>query len=182
MHINPKISKKHILFIIIIVLSFWAILLNYVKQIDRNEILYVFIESEYVNEELLINHLLNSFKDNGIKKVELTVISSDNPYFHQTLLTAGLFEADILILDDNIASYDLDSSFYDLNDYDGISSLMSDRLIKQDEFIYGVQISNNIEKDYTWLNTDNPYIFINELSVHSKENLLAIISFFIDDY
>lgn len=174
------LNKTHVIWIVILVLSFWAILLNHIKRIEKDEMLYLLIESNVVNEDKLKDDLLIMLKDDGIRKINMTVVSEDSPYFGQTLLTSGLFEADILILNGAlISTFSLEGTFKALNDFNDISSINDERLLIQDEKIYGIEISSQFSSSYHLMHDEKLYVFFNVSSVHSSDVLYKTIELFV---
>ena len=159
-----------------------SIFLSFVKRIDRDEILRVFIEADYINQDDFEKDLLHHLKDDNIKKIEFTIISAENPYFSQTLMTTGLFEADILILNGSrLSTFDLEGSFRKLQTYVDILNIDHTRLFMNDEEIYGIEVSHNAIDQYQWIMQETSYSFINEASIHENELMFKALSLIVLD-
>lgn len=178
---NPNpLNKKYLLIIGVIIISCWAIALSAIKQIPRDQILHVFIDSDYVDKDSLQTSLIEHYHEDHIKKVEFTVISSSNTYFNQTLLTTGVLESDILILsDDYLSTFNLGENFYALNDWLDLSEIQHGRLMIQSDVIYGVKLIDDVKIDYQWMCEFDLYVFANKESIHNQNDLLKFVQFFV---
>lgn len=176
-----KIKKTHIFWIFVLIFVFWALFLNHIKQIERDEVIYLLIESNFANEEKLEDDLISLLSDQGIRKINMTIISEDSPYYGQTILTSGLFEADILILNGAfISAFDLSGTFRALNDFYDSPTMDHDHFIIQDGVIYGIKVSTQFLSSYQIIYDDDLYVFFNASSIYSSEMLYKTIPLFIE--
>lgn len=162
MRFTFRIGFKKVLILSLFVISFWAVLFSFIDRND-SEVLHIFIQAEYANEDKIRNDLLQLLKDDGITAIEVTVLSEQNSHFTQTLLTSGLFESDILILKQSfVTSFDISTSFKGITVEEIHTihpSLTVNDVFIQDEMMYGVALSDFTMSTYTISSDDTLYAF-----------------------
>lgn len=93
-----RYAWSHIFIIVLFASLLWSIVYPQAFKYSKAETLHLFITSEYIQTDDLKNQLMSELTPLGIKKIIITYVSYDDPYYSTQLLTQGILEADILIL------------------------------------------------------------------------------------
>ena len=176
-----KYVWTHILIIIIFSSLLWSIVYAQAFKYSKAETLHLFITSEYVQTEDLTNQLMDELSPLGIKKIIITYVSYDDPYYSTQLLTRGILEADILILPKILLDeFDLTEQFEPIDvDFiwsNGFNSNEFTTLIQQAQIyalsIYEASGYNHFGFYHRYDESEDYFVTYNLESVHSN-NLLS---------
>ena len=177
-------SILRLILITLSVLLVWNWIYNQVFKPKPSETIHLFLTSDYLSTYDLEEQLLNDLSSYGIKKIIITYVAYDDPYYSTQLMTQGILSADILILPSVLLNdFTLSEQFLPINS----TSLWSKGLnesefstLDENNHSYALSIYesggfNHFGYTQRFDETLDYYMTINKDSIHSEELLHDIL-------
>lgn len=176
-----RYSWVHIILLSLFIGFAWQLVYAQAFKPSKAETLHVFITSEFIQTNELKDSLLEELSVYGIKKIIITYVSYDDPYYSTQLLTQGILDADILILPKTFLSeFDLSEQFRPLD----TNSLWSSGLnplefntLNHNSLTYAISIYevsgyNHFSFNHRFDESLDYHVTFNQTSIHSDTLLM----------
>lgn len=177
--------KLPVVVIIASVILFWSLLFSSLNQLSSKEKIHIFIAASALDSQSLEQKLLQALNEQGIKKITITYLSEDNPFFPTSFLTQGILESDLLILPNSLLlQFDLSEQFLALDDVKLLAKdidINSFGILEQNNLTFGLEVYsfetniNHLNFDVSFTKNDPFFLLLNQESHHEIDVLYDAI-------